>query len=269
MDPLTASVDKPVLAMEDVWFVREGRNLLADITWCVHSDERWVVMGANGSGKTSLIRIAGLYEHPSSGRVTVAGETLGHTDVRTLRRRIALVSAAVTDMIRPGLICRDVVMSAKFAALEPWWHSYTRADAQRADELLEQQGIGSTAERAFASLSTGQKQRVLLARAHMGSPEMVLLDEPCTGLDLRAREELLTGLSALASEPGSAPTVLVTHNVEEIPAEYTHLLLLKNGRVIAEGALEEILTADALSETFEVPLRLERHQDGRWSARGA
>lgn len=269
MDPVTTPLDTPVLAMKDVWFVRDGRTLLANISWRVRSDERWVVMGANGSGKTSLIRIAGLYEHPSSGSVIVAGETLGHTDVRTLRRRIALVSAAVVDMIRPGLICRDVVMSAKFAALEPWWHTYTRGDAERAVELLEQQGVGSLAERTFASLSTGQKQRVLLARALMGSPDLVLLDEPCTGLDLRAREELLAGLSTLADDTTSAPTVLVTHHVDEIPSGYSHLLLLKGGRIMAEGPLEDTLTAEALSATFEIPLQLERHLDGRWSARGA
>lgn len=256
-----------VLTIENVHLVRQGDELLAGIDWRVRSDQRWILMGANGSGKTSLIRIASLYEHPSSGRVVVAGGELGTADVRELRRRIALVSPALIDMIRPGLACRDIVMSAKFAALEPWWHTYDRTDDLRARELLEAQGVGFTADRTFATLSSGQKQRVMLARALMGSPELILLDEPCTGLDLRAREELLGGLQVMAEDPASPPTVVVTHHVEEIPVGFTHLLTLREGRVVAQGSLVDTLTDETLSDTFGIPLRLTAHDDGRFSAR--
>lgn len=255
------------LSIEDIRLVRQGDALLSGIDWEVGPDERWVVMGANGSGKTSLIRIASLYEHPSSGRVVVAGGELGIADVRELRRRIALVSPALIDMIRPGLSGRDIVMSAKFAALEPWWHTYEPADAERARDLLEDQGIGFAADRPFATLSSGQKQRVLLARALMGSPELVLLDEPCNGLDLRAREELLAALTTMAHDPASPPIVVVTHHVEEIPIGFTHLLMLKDGRMVAKGTIEETLTDAVLTETFGIPLELTRHDDGRFSAR--
>lgn len=256
-----------VLDLRDVRLSRDGRDLLSGIDWTVAPDQRWIVMGPNGSGKTSLIRIAGLYEHPSSGSVTVAGERLGQTDVRLLRRRVALVSPALADMVRPGLICRDVVMSAKNAALEPWWHTYYREDAERAESLLADQGVGFARERPFASLSTGEKQRVLLARALMGDPTLVLLDEPGTGLDLGGREELLERLSTLARDASTPATVLVTHHVEEIPPGFTHLLGLRAGRVVARGPLTETLTGEVLSDIFGIELQVERHEDGRFSAR--
>lgn len=255
------------LILDDVSLVRSGNAILSSIDWQVATDERWIVMGANGSGKTSLIRIASLYEHPSSGRVVVAGGELGTADIRELRRRIALVSPALIDMIRPGLSCRDIVMSAKFAALEPWWHQYEPADATRARDLLDAQGIASMADRAFATLSSGQKQRVMLARALMGSPELVLLDEPCNGLDLRAREELLAALTTMADYASSPATVVVTHHVEEIPVGFTHLLAIRDGHIVARGALTDTLTDETLSETFGLTVRLTRHEDGRFSAR--
>lgn len=264
---IDAATPRIALSLEDVRLTRDGNDLLRGIDWQVTTGQRWVVMGANGSGKTSLMRIASLYEHPSSGRVVVAGEELGRTDVRALRRRIALVSPALIDMIRPGLICRDIVMSAKYAALEPWWHQYEPADAARARELLEAQGIGFVADRPFVSLSSGQKQRVMLARALMGSPELVLLDEPCTGLDLRAREELLAALTTMARDPGSPPVVVVTHHVEEIPIGFTDLLTLKDGEIVAKGSLAATLSDTTLSETFGLPLNLTAHEDGRFSAR--
>lgn len=255
------------LSIEDVRLTRSGKDLLNGIDWQVAPTDRWIVIGANGSGKTSLIRIASLYEHPSSGRVVVAGEELGRADVRELRRKVALVSPALRSMVRPGLDCSDVVMSAKFAALEPWWHTYTQADVDRAEALLVQQGVGFAAGRPFSSLSTGEQQRVLLARALMGGPELVLLDEPCTGLDLGGREELIDTLSALASDPLSPSTVLVTHHVEEIPPGFTHLLALRSGRIIAKGSLDETLNEKVLSDTFGIDLVLTRHDDGRYSAR--
>ena len=258
-----------VLILDDVQLIRDGRHLLDGVTWHVREGERWVVMGPNGCGKTSLMRIAALYEHPSSGEVTVRGERLGHTDVRRLRRRVALVSSALAEMIRPALLCRDVVMSARFAALEPWWHTYEPADAERAIRLLDEQGVGFATDRRFASLSSGEKQRVLLARALMGQPELVLLDEPCTGLDLRGREELVDHLSGLAKDPSSAPTALVTHHVEEIPPGFTHLLALRAGRIVASGELSETLTSDVRAETFDIQVTLARHNDGRFSARRA
>ena len=253
------------LRLTDVSLVREGRRLLDGVDWTVEPGERWVVLGRNGSGKSSLLRIASLYLHPSEGVVEVLGERLGRTDVRTLRTRIGLASTGMADMLRSDLTPSEVVMTAKNAALEPWWHTYDDADRERARGCLDQVGVGHLAERSFSTLSSGERQRVLLARTLMPEPGLLLLDEPTAGLDLGGREELVAGLGVLAFDPATPPTVLVTHHVEEIPDGFTHLLLLADGRVTASGPLDEVLDADRLSECFGLELGLE-HRHGRWWA---
>jgi iron complex transport system ATP-binding protein len=255
----------PALRMEDVALVREGRRLLDGVTWEVAPDERWVVLGRNGSGKSSLLRIASLYLHPSEGTVEVLGERLGRTDVRRLRTRIGVASAGMADLLRSDLTPTDVVMTAKNAALEPWWHRYDEADRDRARSCLAQVGVGHLADRSFSTLSSGERQRVLLARTLMPEPGLLLLDEPTAGLDLAGREDLVAGLSELASDPSTPATVLVTHHVEEIPDGFDHLLLLAGGRIVAAGPLAEVLTAESLSDCFELELGLERRH-GRWWA---
>lgn len=251
--------------MEGVALVREGRRLLDQVDWSVEDAERWVVLGRNGSGKSSLLKIASLYLHPSEGTVDVLGERLGRTDVRKLRTRIGTASAGMADMLRSDLTPLEVVMTAKNAALEPWWHTYDDADRDRARSCLEQIEIGHLARRSFATLSSGERQRVLLARTLMAQPGLVVLDEPTAGLDLAGREELVAGLAALAADPATPPTVLVTHHVEEIPDGFSHLMLLAGGRVTAAGPIEEVLDAESLSECFGLPLGLERRH-GRWWA---
>jgi len=258
--------DVPVLRLHQVGFTRDGRDLLDGIDWAVERGTRWVVLGANGSGKTSLVRIASLYEHPSRGTVEVLGERLGSTDVRTLRRRVALVSPALVDMIRPQLSGTEVVMCAKFAALEPWWHTYEQADRDRAASLLEAQGVGFAASRPYGSLSSGERQRVLLARALMAAPDLILLDEPSSALDLGGRELLVDRLDALAADPDAPPIVLVTHHVDEIPPSFTHLLALRGGRILAAGELAPTLDDELLGACFDMDLTVER-RDGRYSAR--
>ncbi len=255
----------PVLALRRVSLAR-GRTVILDgIDWTVAEGERWVVLGANGSGKTSLVRVASLWLHPSSGEVEVLGATLGRVDVRSHRRRIGLVSAGFGDLLRPSLTPREIVMTAEHAALEPWWHAYDDASRARAGELLDRLGCRPLADRPFSTLSSGERQRVQLARALWADPGLVLLDEPAAGLDLGGREELVRRLAALAADRASPPMVLVTHHVEEIPAGFTHVLLLRAGRVLAAGPLADVLTAEGLGACFGVAVHLAR-RDGRWQA---
>jgi len=234
----------------------------------VNQGEHWVVLGANGSGKTSLLRLAGGWLFPTSGTVDVLGHRLGRVDVRTLRRRLGYASGALVAQLRPGVTGLEVVMAAKHAALETWWHTYDDADRDRARGLLARMGCAHLADRAVVTASDGERQRVQLARTLMVEPDLLLLDEPTAGLDLGGREALLERLAALAGDPSAPPTVLVTHHVEEIPPGFTHALLLRGGRVLSAGPLDAILTAEGLSACFGLPVSLERRA-GRWSAIGA
>ncbi|MCY3888781.1 MAG: ABC transporter ATP-binding protein [bacterium] len=253
------------LRLDGVGFTRDKRPILSDVDWEVACDQRWVVLGANGSGKTSLLRIAALYEHPTTGTVEVLGERLGQVDVRQLRHRVGFVSPALAQMLRPHLKAVDVVMTARHGALEPWWHDYTDADRERALRLLDQVGAGGLGDRTIATLSSGERQRVQIARSLMTDPGLVLLDEPASTLDLGGREMLVADLSRLAADPTAPPLVMVTHRTEEIPAGFTHGLLLRDGRVLAQGPLEDVLTSESLSACFGLPLELEHH-NGRWHA---
>jgi iron complex transport system ATP-binding protein len=259
-------LDEPVLALDHVTVRRGEATLLDDVTLQVHAGERWLVLGANGSGKTTLLRVASMYDHPTSGTVRVLGEQLGRTDVRVLRRRVGYSSSALAAEFRTELSAADIVMTAKFAALEPWWHRYDEHDRARAVACLDRMRVGRFADRPFASLSTGERQRVLLARTLMTDPGVILLDEPTGGLDLGGREQLVAALDELGADPASPPYVLVTHHVDEVPPGTTHVLMLRSGRSIAQGPLVETLTADTLSECFGMPLVLERRPDGRYAA---
>jgi iron complex transport system ATP-binding protein len=259
-------LEEAVLALRDVSFVREQRIILDAIDWTVARGQHWLVLGANGSGKTTVLRIAALYEHPTSGTVEVLGETLGHTDVRVLRRRVGYASAALAAQLRPELRATDIVMTARNAALEPWWHTYTDDDRRQAVECLERMGVGRFADRSLGTLSSGEQQRVMLARTLMNDPGVILLDEPSARLDLGGREQLVGALAELVGDPASPPVVLVTHHVDEVPVGVTHTMLLRDGRVLAQGPIDDVVTAESLSDCFAMPLRLERRDDGRLTA---
>ena len=154
------------------------------------------------------------------------GARYGRADARAVRTRVALVTQAILRSLRPSLPAHDVVLTGRYAALEPWWHHYEPADHARADALLEDAGLGRVSSQEFGVLSEGERQQVLLARALMGDPELILLDEPAAGLDLGARERLVGRLAALAAEPDTVPLVLVTHHVEEVPPGTTHVALV-------------------------------------------
>ncbi|HEV7192423.1 MAG TPA: ABC transporter ATP-binding protein [Jatrophihabitantaceae bacterium] len=246
--------------------VRRGSKLLLDrVSWTVEEDERWVVLGANGAGKTTLLQIAAAVLHPTSGEAYVFGERLGGVDVFELRPRIGLASSSIAQRIPNGERVVDVVVSAGYAVIGRWREAYGRLDVRRAGSLLDRVGVGALAERTYGTLSQGERQRVQIARALMTDPELLLLDEPAAGMDLGGREDLLRRLTRFAADPEAPASVLVTHHVEEIPPGMSHVLLLKDGRVVAAGLIEDVLSDYYLSETFGLPLHVERRQ-GRWYA---
>ena len=255
-----------VVDLAGVSIVRGGSTLLDDITVQIDESDRWVVIGPNGAGKTTLLQVLGAQIHPTGGVAGLLGEVLGTVDVFELRPRIGITSAALAERIPRSERVHDVVVSASYAVLGRWREDYDELDHERADELLEQLGIGALVDRTFGTLSEGERKRVQIARALMTDPELLLLDEPAAGLDLSGREALVRTLSELAQDPYAPASVLVTHHVEEIPIGITHALLLKGGRLVAAGPVEETLTAENLSATFDLPLALSR-ADGRWAAR--
>ncbi len=260
-----AASSTPVLSLRGVSRTIDGTEVLRGVDWEVHAGQRWVVLGPNGSGKTTVVRIATMWEHPSAGTVELLGQRLGRTDVRRLRARVGFTSAAMADMLRPSLTALEAVMTAKHAALEPWWHTYDEEDSRRARAALQRVGCGHRADHRFGTLSSGERQRVLLARAMALEPELIVLDEPNAGLDLTGREELIGTLRDLAVDRATPPLVLVTHHADEIPDGFTHVLLLRAGGVLASGPISETLTAETLSECFGLELELERRH-GRWTA---
>jgi iron complex transport system ATP-binding protein len=255
-----------VLEFADVTVRRGQATLLDSVSWTVEEDERWVVLGPNGAGKTTLLQVASAQLHPTSGVAGILDEVLGTVDVFDLRPRIGLTSAALADRIPRHEIVRDVVVSASYGVVGRWRESYEELDHARAGELLTEVGVAHLAERTFGTLSEGERKRVQIARALMADPELLLLDEPAAGLDLGGREDLVSTLSVLAMDEDSPATVLVSHHVEEIPPGFTHALMLREGRVVAQGPLERVVTEDALSRTFGMPLVLSQ-ADGRYAAR--
>jgi iron complex transport system ATP-binding protein len=257
-----------VLQFAGVDLDRVATPVLHHIDWEVHAGERWAVLGPNGSGKTTLFQLASGYLHPTRGTVDILGHRLGRVDVRRLREHIGLVSSAVVKKLVPEVTAADVVVSALHGALEPWWHRYQPSDHDAARRLLADAGFGHVADRPFGVLSDGERQQVLLARALMSSPRLLLLDEPCAGLDVGGRERLVARLSTLAADPDAPPVVMITHHVEEIPPRFTHVLLLREGRVVTAGPIGETLSGESLSTTFGVHLVLTGAR-GRWHCQAA
>ncbi len=257
--------------MTGVGVVRERAVLLTDVDWTVREGERWVVLGPNGAGKTTLLQIAGAGQLPTTGDVELLGERFGAADLGELRIRVGLASASLADRVPAHERALDVVVTAAHGVVGRWGGGTDDADtdgadADRARDLLRRVGLRGHADRRFGTLSEGERKRVLLARALMTDPELLLLDEPAAGLDLGAREALLALLTRLTGDPDAAPTVLVTHHVEEIPQAATHALLLARGRVVAQGPVAEVVTGPLLSRAYGLPLVVDA-SEGRFAAR--
>jgi iron complex transport system ATP-binding protein len=250
-----------VVGMRGVSVIRSGTALLDTVEWHVNEGERWVVLGPNGSGKTTLISVAATYLWPSRGSVSLLGRAVGTVDVREVRKRIGLVSASLQVRIPAQLAARDVVVAGATGAIAPWWDSRGRDMEEHAAEMLDLVGCAAIKDRRFELLSSGEKQRVQIARALMLDPALLLLDEPAAGLDLGAREHLAVLLAGLNSRPGLAATVVVTHHVEEIAPGTTHALVLRSGRIVGAGPVADTITGPILSDAFGLPLQVHRVGD--------
>ena len=252
--------------LSKVSVVRPGKVLLEDISWTADEGERWVVLGPNGAGKTTLLQVAAAALHPSSGEAVVLGESVGHTDLAELRPLLGFASSALARRIPRNERVLDVVMTAAYAVTGRWNELYEEIDERRARRVLAEWHLEHLSERTFGSLSDGEQKRVQIARSVMTDPEILLLDEPAASLDLGGREELVQLLGGYASDPKSPAIVMVTHHVEEIPVGFNRALLLKDGRIAAQGPIEEVLTSEALSETFGIDVELSETA-GRYTAR--
>ena len=257
-----------VLEFSDVVVRRNARDIVSHLDWTVSDDERWVVLGPNGAGKTTVLQLADTLLHPTSGTVTILGEQLGRTDVFELRPRIGFASSAMARRVPPEETVLDVVLTAAYSVVGRWREDYDDIDERRALRVLAEWRLDHLADRTFGTLSDGEQKRVQIARSVMTDPELLLLDEPTASLDLGAREELLALLSGYAQAPTTPAMVMVTHHVEEIPVGFTHVLLLRDGEIVASGPLSEALTAENLSTTFGVDITLTQDA-GRYAARAS
>ncbi|MFY9330719.1 MAG: ATP-binding cassette domain-containing protein [Candidatus Nanopelagicales bacterium] len=249
--------------------VRRGQSwLLKNVDWVVRENERWVIIGPNGAGKSTLLRLAAALMHPTLGVAVVLDEYLGLTNVFELRPRIGLVGAGFADSIPPTETVENLVVTASWAVSGRGQEVYAEEDLVRARRILGSLGLDRFAARTYGTLSEGERKRSQIARALMTDPELMLLDEPAAGLDLGGREQLLSTLSNMMTDPFGSAVVLVTHHVEEIPPGTTHALVMADGRVVAQGPIGDVLTASVLEQVYGLPLVVST-VDGRWSARAA
>ncbi|MEU4333454.1 ATP-binding cassette domain-containing protein [Micromonospora lupini] len=259
-----ADLGDKVIEARNVDVVREGRLLLAGISVTIRAGEHWALIGPNGAGKSTLLSVLGAYRHPTRGQVDILGQRLGRTDVFQLRRSIGRVNPQ--HPLRSALTAREVVLTGATGTIDlmPRWTPHPD-EVDRADHLLHLLGLSGSAEAQWHLLSHGERGRVLIARAVLARPGLLLLDEPATGLDLRAREQLLTSLDRIRDAAPEATSVLVTHHLEELPTTTTHALLLREGRVVSCGPVEEVLTTELMSDCFDHPVAILRNE-GRWAA---
>lgn len=252
------------ISFEDVSLYRNQRKILSDINWSVTSGTHWVVLGANGSGKTTLLRLLAGYLWPSTGKVTVLGKQFGTVDLRELRKQIGWVGSFLEAQIPPAMRPLDLIVSGKFASIGIF-EQPQETDYRHARALAEELGCSEILDVPYGVLSQGEKQRLLIARALIHRPKLLILDEPCAGLDLVAREQLLALVDELGEAGNGITMILVTHHLQEIMPTFTHALLLKAGSCIAHGEKGVILCSDLLSQAFGIPVKVNRDGNRFWA----
>ncbi|MBY8876746.1 ABC transporter ATP-binding protein [Actinacidiphila acidipaludis] len=266
-DTASGGGEPAVVAALDAASVRRyttGQVILDDVSWTVRSGEHWALLGANGAGKTTLLRLIGALMHPTTGTVEVLGHRLGRVDMRELRAHIGLVSSA--QKVPLDATAHTVVLTGHTGTVQPLWRKYDDEVRERARALLAELEIKELADRAYGVCSGGQRTRILVARALMADPSLLLLDEPFNALDLPSREDLIDAMHRLAVTRTGLATITVTHHLEELSPAIGHVLLLKDGRVLTSGPAEQVLTGGLMTACFGRPIEVSRHE-GRWLAR--
>lgn len=252
-----------VIEFQGVSWRRQKKEILTDINWQVKKGEHWAVFGLNGSGKTTLLNMVNGYIWPTTGKVTVLDKPFGKTDIRELRKSIGWVSSSLQERINGRQLTQDIVVSGKFASIG-LYEEPNKEDFERAYEIMEKLHGQHLIDRTYETCSTGEKQRILIARALMASPKLLILDEPSSGLDFLAREELMITINDLASQADAPTIILVTHHIEEVLPEFSQALLLQNGRVFDQGKREDIFNSESLSRFFEKPVQVEWSNNRAW-----
>lgn len=250
-----------IIQMANVTYHKEQSNILQQVNWTVRSGEHWAIMGLNGSGKTTLLNMINGYIWPTQGEISVLGNPFGTIDLRELRKSIGWASSSLQERFYVNETTAEIVLSGKFATIGLYDQPKAQ-DVEQAHLLLEELGCQFLVKRSYKTLSQGEKQKVLIARALMGCPKLLILDEPCTGLDVFSREQLLTTIQQIGQ--GTGPTLLyVTHHIEEILPVFSHTLLLRKGEVHSAGQTEQVLTSNNLSRFFHLPVEVQQ-QNGRF-----
>lgn len=255
-----------VINFNNVTVVREGRPILDNVDLSVEENQRWVIVGPNGAGKTTLLRVAAAQVQPTTGTAMILGEKLGETNVFELQTRIGFASTALSNRIPNSETVVNAVMTAAYAITGRWTEEYDEVDERRARRVLNEWHLLHLADRAFGTLSDGERKRVQIARAIMTDPEVLLLDEPVASLDMASRELTVGVLGQYATSPVAPAMVMVTHHLEEIPEGFTHALLMRDGKIFSAGEIKTTLTSDKVSEAFGFGLHVE-FKAGRFSAR--
>lgn len=245
-----------VLNFNNLTVVRDKKPILNNVDWQVDSSQRWVIVGPNGAGKTTLLKVAAAQIQPTKGQATILGLNLGEVNVFDLRTRIGFASSSLANHIPNSEKVLDAVMTASYGITGRWNEKYEDVDERRARRVLKEWELDELADRAFGTLSDGEKKRAQIARAVMPDPELLLLDEPVASLDMAAREHTISVLGAYASAPTAPAIVMVTHHIEEIPPGFSHALILQGGQVFAAGEIRHTLTSEKLSEAFGFPLQV-------------
>lgn len=259
-------MEEKIIQIEDVYWLRKGKEILHAIDWTVQKGEHWAVLGLNGSGKTTLLNMINGYIWPTKGAVEVLGCQFGRTNIHNLRKRIGWVSSSLSERIHYRVKTDDLVISGKYASVGQF-DTPTKDDYEKAKHLMQQLHISYLSGRWYESCSQGEKQKILIARALMADPELLILDEPTNGLDFLAREELLETIANLANETDGPTLIFVTHHIEEITPEFSHSLLIQDGTVLSKGKNEDVLTSKGLSELFKTEVDIQWQNNRAWLQR--